>query len=240
MQEHVNPSPVPAQLSTPISLRHNNFQIKGQDKTTAEFNNMQYLWKFAVWMQKSGFYRPFIHIPEVVRRGFGMLMGHLMLRSKKRQIMTGINALFPHFSKQRKNRILKANLSYMGILMCDCMFCVPAVAHDDVYHKYIGHENLHYLDQALEQGKGVIMPTLHTGQFFHALGGIFIRPSTKDPTKRYNLAVLGGRDNAAMFAPITARYPNYYVLETSKFSEVKDIFIEHLKRNHIKIGRAHV
>jgi lauroyl/myristoyl acyltransferase len=233
MVEIIDSLPSEFDTITANSLRNNNFQIKGKDHTNAEFNNLQYLWKAAVWMQNSGFYRPFIHIPEILRRSFGMVMGHLMLRSKKRQIITGINALFPKLSKRRKNKIMHANMSYMGNLMFDCMFCVPAVAHDDVYLKYLSHENLHYLDEALAKGKGVIMPTLHTGQFFHALGSIFMHPSTKDPSKRYNLVVLGGRDNAAMFAPITARYPNYYVLETTKFSEVKNIFIEHLKRNHI-------
>jgi lauroyl/myristoyl acyltransferase len=138
-------------------------------------------------------------------------------------------------SLKRKKAIMTAYLSYMGKLMVDCMFCVPSVAHDDTYYKYICDKNIQYLDQALEKGKGVILPTLHTGQFFHTLGGIFIKNTTKDPSKKYDLVVVGGRDNAAMFAPITARYPNYHVLLTDKFAEVKDKLIAHLNQNHIVV-----
>ena len=222
-------------IKNPQMQRDTNIMIEGKDKTNSEFDSLQVLWKVAVWMQTSGFYRPFIHFPAVLRKMFGTVMGHLMLKGKKRKIMTGINILFPKKSKKQRLKILSAYLSYMGRFMIDCMFCVPAVAQDHTMHKYISHEDIHYLDKALEKGKGVIMPTLHTGQFFHALGGIFIKPTTKDPSKKYDLVVLGGRDNAAMFAPITARYPNYYVLLTRQYSEVKDILIEHLQQNHIVV-----
>ena len=203
-----------------------------QKKANSEYDQLRYLWKLAIWLQKHKIERPFIHFPSIFHRTTSALLGKLMLKGKEKKILIGLGVLFPKMSMKRKLKIKSAYLSYMGRLMWDMVFLAPSLTWGDTYKKFIKHDNLHYLDEALAKGKGVLLPTLHTSQLFHALGGLFLYHKTNDPSKRYDLVTIGGEANAGMYSLITARYPNYHVYITDKFSNLKNKMLEHLKKNH--------
>jgi Kdo2-lipid IVA lauroyltransferase/acyltransferase len=85
--------------------------------------------------------------------------------SKKRKPVAfeNIKRCFPEKNKKEKNKILKGSFVSLGHSLADFLL-IKSYKQKDIDH-YIQAKNLHYFDEALQKGKGVILSTGHFGSW---------------------------------------------------------------------------
>jgi lauroyl/myristoyl acyltransferase len=149
----------------------------------------------------------------------------------------GLNILLPDLSPKAHKKLAKAYFAYMAELMLDMMFNIPYLqTHDHL--KYLHATNQHFLDDALAQGKGVLMPTLHIGQFFHVLAYCAFM-ANPDGSAKYEYVVVGTKENISMFSIMIQKqgikFPkrNVFGIVTRNYADMKEVIARHLKKNRI-------
>jgi hypothetical protein len=88
------------------------------------------------------------------------------------------------------------------------------------------------IDDILEEGKGVIIPSIHIGNFIEGWLGAWIMKDDK-----YTIAAVASMSNMALFNEIINRpvFDRAIPVNTTKYGNIKDDLIGHLKKNHIVI-----
>jgi lauroyl/myristoyl acyltransferase len=186
---------------------------------------------FASWSHRSGFYRLWKYLPKVGFTIWGTIFAKVFLEKVQhanRKIIPSLEILFPNASPKIIRKIYQSAIRNMAIFMMDMIFYFPNIRPNNL-SKFVTFENLHYLDQALLKGKGVLMPSLHTGNLFQLIAGITYHPN------KYPLCVIGNFQNLKLFNNLMNRNDalNLTVLATSTYAELKDLLVNHLHQNHI-------
>jgi hypothetical protein len=198
------------------------------------------MWKLVYWVQVSGFLRPFFKVPLPVYTFYGHLVGKLMFAKQIPKIKTAYKVLFPDMPRKVMQKKIQHYISYLGTLVLDSFLVNPNIAHQlgikrdpetrKKFHYYIDHKNAERFDNEYIKGKGVIVPTFHTGQFFHVLGTLICHTPAQTPDTQVNIATIGEAENADMYRPITEAHPNYYVFKTGSFAQLMPQMKEKLEK----------
>jgi len=191
--------------------------------------DLQPTYKVASFIHKNRIYRIFGILPAHVCYTLGKLFGFAFLgRSKafQKRIKLGFQIYLPNASPRRINQLYNALVTHMGQLLFSIMFRDPN-ANKHNMHKWVRLKHQERLDEALKQGKGVIMPSIHIGNFIVLLGGLLLAGN--------HLAVVGNLANITLFQNLMPRKDlgRLYVIGTTKFDEIRKQMEFHLQKNHI-------
>jgi lauroyl/myristoyl acyltransferase len=210
-------------------------EIISQKKKSSQSwgNSLKPLVKIIEFVQKHRIYRPYRWVPWRVLNGWGHLFGMLSMgrsRSVRRKIKMSFEAIFPNqLSPKRLKRLVDATCKYFGVVFLDMMFRVPLTADLSVDHFY-EYINLKRIDDALKEGKGVIVPTLHLGMFFHTMGSIFQHPN------KYQSGGIAAISNLKLYALNNRkRFDNLHIFASTNYSKISRHLENHLKQNRILV-----
>lgn len=225
-----------------VSLTRSEKKRKIPNQEYAQSNAaMGRFFRIGGWVHKSGYYRVFRPHWQIFHRFWGNLIGKLFLDKKKNRLklQNGLKLLFPDRSNTFYTKIMKGYFAYMGDLVIDMVFNIPLVKKDVT--KYINTTGIEYLDEALRQKKGVLMPTLHIGQFFHLLAYLAWLKAVPNKEKfsesefKYEYVVVGTLENVQMFSVLASQQPNVYAVTTRDYQEMKTKITHHLNKNRIVV-----
>nr|MDO8112955.1 hypothetical protein [Candidatus Sigynarchaeota archaeon] len=123
-------------------------------------------------------------------------------------------------------KLADANIKNMGTLLFDVMLKGPNYDASN-YTKLVRFHGIEHLDAALKLGKGVLMPSLHVGEFFHCVAGLVF--------KGYDVAVVGNMDNRLIFEQMLKRpqYKTMHLIAREKYEAIHDDMVRYLGNNHI-------
>ena len=159
----------------------------------------------------------------------GRLVGRFYLQkdhTANRKIRISLQALFPTASTKRLQRLSIAWFIHMGQILLDIMFHLPN-ATEATLSNYVTFRNFHLLDRVLEQGKGVLIPTIHVGNPFLMIAGLVLHP------KKYEIVGIGNMSNHYLFQELLKRpdLTNLYPIGTTKLIKIKEELSNHLNKN---------
>lgn len=201
-------------------------------------NRVDMIYHIGRWIHKSGYYKLFRPRFVILQKFYSHFVGKFLNRPNNRKnVLIGLKVLRPDLSPYTHRKLADAYFAYMAELMMDMMFNIPPLQETD-HLKYLHATNQHFLDDALAQGKGVLMPTLHIGQFFHVLAYCAFM-SNPDGSAKYEYVVVGTKENISMFSIMIQKQEkkfgkrNVFGVVTRNYSEMKEVIAHHLKKNRI-------
>ncbi|MHA1679593.1 MAG: LpxL/LpxP family acyltransferase [Promethearchaeota archaeon] len=178
-------------------------------------------------------YRFFRHVPDYAIGRVSYLFTKLFFRKQLPKMAARIKVSLQGFTGKEypakfMKRIQNIVFMSMGNLLFDLMLKAPNY-NRMALHDVMRFENLDILDEALKKGRGVLMPSIHIGQFFHCLGGLLLHESG------YKVAGVGNMTNRLLFDHIVSypQYRNLVVVGKDKFHSLKENLVKNLKENHI-------
>jgi lauroyl/myristoyl acyltransferase len=132
------------------------------------------------------------------------------------------------FSPKLHRRLVEAVLKNMALILFDVMLKAPNVTKDN-YRKIARLENDQYLVDALKQGKGAIITSLHMGQFFHPVGAIALDP------RGFKLVIVANMANQLMFENLVTlpAFKTAKVVGSAGFKDIKDELVASLKAGKV-------
>lgn len=112
-------------------------------------------------------------LPRVVRDGMGHFIGFLwfdVLRIRRRIAIENVSIAFPNRPMKDRVRIARASLHHMGRTIVEYTL-FPFTKRKDVEAQAI-FEGLENIDQALKEGRGVLLMTCHLGNGDYAISAL--------------------------------------------------------------------
>lgn len=209
-----------------------------QQKTSVRTKDVKQSWSasltkfftFVKWVDDSRIYHLVRLIPRRLFNGFGHLIGYLIMgtsKTVKQRIFSSLTLLHPDLSVRKLEKYALANSKYLGMLILDIFFQLPLTS-DLPNTKFFSYQHLDRLDQALKKGKGVIIPTVHIGQYFHVGVSIYNHP------KRYPVCIIAKLDNLPLFQNINrSKYNNVYLIAATKFERILPFIKKQMALNRI-------
>lgn len=118
---------------------------------------------FCAWL---GRFFAFIlyHLPRPIQFFLGDLIGILwldILRIRRDIVKNNFDIAFPEWENEKKWKMARNSMSYLGRGLVQYSY-LPFLNKNNI-KQYVKFKNIHFLEQALEQEKGVCMLTLHLG-----------------------------------------------------------------------------
>ena len=108
------------------------------------------------------------------------------------------------------------------------------------YSHYVTIENQHFLDEALAQGHGVILPSVHINHFFYIIMALIYHKN------RYPVVPVGNMENIQIFQFLAnpKAIPNLHIVGADKFEIINQKLQHHARINHCLLlmhdmGRLH-
>jgi len=189
-----------------------------------------YVYELANKIHRYRVYKLFKHVPYPFIAGFSHLLARVFFGTSKKlvsRIRGSVKAIAgkdypPGFVR----KVADANLKNMGNLMLDLMLKAPNVDETN-YMRLITFDGLEHLERALALGKGVLVPSVHVGEFFHCLGALLL--------KGYEIAGVGNMKNRLVFEAV-AGFPQYRklrVVARDSYEKIHASLVQHLKKNRI-------
>jgi KDO2-lipid IV(A) lauroyltransferase len=212
-------------LVTPAAYR----QQKSKKKGGTWGRDLGPTFQIAAFVHRYHLYRPFKHIPARIPYVLGMLFGHAFVGTSaiiRPRLEKTFRLFFPHATERRIRQLRFATVTHMGQLLFQIMLRNPNITPNNLHH-FVQFRHEERLKNALALGKGVIMPSVHTGDFILMLGSLVL--------KGYPVAAVGNLQNITLFQHLIPRsdFGSLYVIGSTKFGEIKEQMAEHLQRNHI-------
>jgi lauroyl/myristoyl acyltransferase len=203
------------------------------EKKKNQSSGVRGMGEVAHWVMKTQVVKPFNLLPLVWFNANGILFGRLMFGKMRRRIRSGIKVFYPEIRGKKLQNLIEGFLNYLGTMVLDVLIHIPhMLALRKADPKLIKYHRVDRLDKGYEENKGVLIPSLHLGQVFYPLGGIFGGADPKNPSGFYKLTTLAESSNLSMFRLMIAAFPDYHVFETDKFAIVEKKILPYLKKNH--------
>jgi KDO2-lipid IV(A) lauroyltransferase len=120
-----------------------------------------------------GFLRLALHLPFPARLGAGRWLGRVSMRlAPRRRRIAAINLAlcFPEISEIERNALLRDHFESLGMALIETAMCWWSP--DEEIRRRVQVEGIEHLDEAMTQGRGVIMLTGHFTTL--DLGGRFV------------------------------------------------------------------
>ncbi len=189
------------------------------------------LFKIINWIGRKKIYKPMRFVPFSLLNGFGHLIGRFGFgtsKSVQRKMKASFSALFPNISVRNLKKLIDAATKYMVMLFLDIMFRFPLTG-DIPIKRFYNYKHTERLDKALQQGKGVIIPILHIGQFLHSPNMM-----VQYPYKKLKIGFVVSVSNLAMYENANRKhFDNLYAFASTKSSRISNILESHLKGNNL-------
>ncbi|MHA1475464.1 MAG: LpxL/LpxP family acyltransferase, partial [Promethearchaeota archaeon] len=189
------------------------------------------VFKVINWIGRKRIYKPIRFVPFSLLNGLGHLVGRFGFgtsKSVQRKMKASFNALYPGISEKRLHKLIDAATKYMAMLFLDIMFRFPLTG-DISIKRFYKYKHTERLDEALQQGKGVIIPILHIGQFLHSPNMM-----VQYPYKKLKIGFVISISNMVMYENANRKhFDNLYAFASTKFSLISDKLESHLRGNNL-------
>ncbi|MHA1728716.1 MAG: LpxL/LpxP family acyltransferase [Promethearchaeota archaeon] len=211
--------------------RKESSKVKKADSWGKQLNP---IFNFTAWIHKYRIYRIWKLFPALNVKIYGRLFGTIYLHYIQRaynKIIPSLSALFPNKSVKYLKKIYRANIAFIGQFLVQTIFRTSKIS-PNYAKKMITIKNLELIDKALEKGKGVIVASLHIGNFIEAMIGGLVYDD-----KRYKVSAVASLSNMQLFNEILKRpiARDFILIGTGKYTNVKETLLDQLKKNHIVV-----
>lgn len=188
------------------------------------------VFRFVNFIQHYRIYRMFAVLPKSVPLIIGRIFAVIMNGKNKvlhRKIASSIRTFLPNASPQQINSLVNASIIHMGQLLIDVMLHFPNITPKNI-QSYLKYSHLDRLDRALAVGKGVLLPTVHIGNFFSIVAALVGHP------KKYPLVVIANMGNQKVFEELIVQkgIKHLYMVGRDDFAKLEQILLTHLNANH--------
>lgn len=217
-------------MVTVQNVKNASKEKKPTKKRPTAFGDLQKFYEIANKIHQHRVYKLFKHVPDPLIAGFSHLLARIFFGSSKKLVsrMRGsVQALAARpYPAWFSRKLADANLKHMGVLLFDLMLKAPNYDEKN-YTRVARFEGLEYLDKALAMGKGVLMPSIHVGEFFHCIGGLLL--------KGYEIAAVGNMQNRLVFERLMTfpQYRKLHAVGRDSYEKIHEELVGHLKQNHI-------
>ena len=149
---------------------------KSSMKPTEIFPEFNFVFSFSHFIQKYRINRYFEYVPFRIFRALSVIIGYQHVLNGHSTVLKTWNFLFPKRILEKVNlkRWTNSYIQYNIQLWFDTTFylSVRNSKNEDFFNPIIGFK---HLEKALRQKKGVLVPTIHFGEFLHSLYSLFHR-----------------------------------------------------------------
>lgn len=132
------------------------------------------------------------------------------------------------FSSRLHHQLVEATLKNMGLILFDVMLKAPNVTQR-TYRRLVTIKDDRFLEDALKEGKGVILVSLHMGQFFHPLGAVALDP------RGFKLVIVANMANQLIFENLVTLPPfrSAKVVGRAGYKSIRDELVGDLRANKV-------
>jgi lauroyl/myristoyl acyltransferase len=195
--------------------------------------NLNLFYRFSQGLQR----RALRHLPKrksfLPFRSIAYLIGYFLAKPTKRKLFRVWNFFYPEtYRKYFSKWAIRLSASLIEFFF-DVTFMMPGRTNENL-NKDLSWEGLENVQEALKQGKGLIVTGLHIGQFIQP--GRILLATKYDYNGRQRpifLGILSSAENEFLVREQAKTYPNLDVIITDNFSNLKQGIENHLKKNHV-------
>ena len=204
-------------------------------KPTESFPEFNFVFSFSHFIQKYRINRYFQYVPFRIFRALSVLIGYTQAEKGHNTVLKTWNFLFPKRILEKVNlkRWTNSYIQYNIELWFDTTFYLTCRNSDnnDFFNPI---EGFNYLEKALRQKKGVLVPVIHFGNFLHTLYSLFHRRIIIDDEPQKILVLgLASKENEYLLRESNKMIDNFKIIITNNFSELKQTLKDHLKQNYV-------
>jgi len=206
---------------------------KASMKIHKNFIDYNPVFRFAHFIQTSGFYRKFSNRSFFPFRLLTIIVGPFVLNKGFPTVEKAWKFLYP------KQIIRKVNLkrwaleliSYVFEMFLDVTFFIPNHNFKTI-NKYVKMEGYDEIVKALQKNKGVLIPFIHVGEMYHPISVLtHTKIKIHDKIQKNGIVVIASKENEFLFQPWLKRCDNLYIVITADFKTLSGEIEEHLRNN---------
>ena len=193
---------------------------------------LQLMYFFPHMVQKYFMFRPFRKISFSLINAFTTPIGTLIAKATDKKVDKIFRDLLPR--KILKRERLKKWKIMVGQYAINLFIEITLYLsnHRYQYFKYNRIEGFEHIQNALQQKKGVLIPSIHIGEFLHILSTLMIKrveiDGKKGPIHTVGLASV---HNQLLYTEFTNTYEHIHMVLAEDFKTVEQKVSEYLKKN---------
>jgi hypothetical protein len=204
-------------------------------KPTEDFPDNSPVFRLTHFIHRYRLHRHFTRIPFTGFQMISTAMHKIFTKASRGQIEKTWKMLIPpkFLSKRNLDLWTDAFIKFNIELYLDTTFYLPIRSPENIeyFTPVIGLDNI---QRALEKGKGAFLTTLHFGEFNHSYFNLMQQHFTINGKQRkFFVAALSSAENEFLFRAMANSIPNFEVILTGSFRELKAIIEKHLALNHV-------
>ncbi|MHA1720084.1 MAG: hypothetical protein ACTSXK_11220, partial [Promethearchaeota archaeon] len=200
-------------------------------KPIESFPDYNLVFRLSHFIQKYRINRGFEKIPFFGFKMLSIILGVKSAIKAHKQLSKTWKLLFPKrrdLYRHWTNLFIRYNIE----LWADTTFYLPLrnPINTDFFNQIEGFSNL---EKAIQKKKGVLVPTIHLGEFYHSLFSLFYQKFQIDGKKqKILLAILSSKENDFLFREQLKPIKNLNVILTNDFKILKKNIEVHLRKNY--------
>ena len=200
-------------------------------RPTETFPEFNLIFRLSNFIHKYKINRGFEKIPFLAFKMLSIFIGIEHSINGHAQLSKTWQFFYPkkeNMYRQWTNQFVRYNIE----LWFDTTFYLPLrnAKNEEYFNPIEGFENL---KQAILKKRGVLVPTIHIGEFYHTLFSLFHKEITIDGKKqKIPLVVLGSKENDFLFKEQLKSIKNLKVILTNDFKILKKTVEHYLKKNY--------
>ena len=219
---------------TPIETQV-QLNAKSSMRPTETFPEFNFVFSFSHFIQKYSINRYFKYVPFRIFRALSSIIGYQQAEKGHSTVLKTWEFLFPKRILDNVNlkRWTNSYIQYNIELWFDTTFYLTCrnSENSDFFNPI---EGFNYLEKALRQKKGVLVPTIHFGEFLHTLYSLFHRRIIIDDEPQKILVIgLASKENEYLLRESYKSLDNFEVLITNEIGELKETLKEYLRKNYV-------
>ncbi len=195
--------------------------------------NLNLFYRFSQALQR----RALRHLPKrksfLPFRSFAYLIGYFLAKNTTKKLTRIWNFFYPKkYQKYFQKWAVRLSAALIEFFF-DVTFMMPGRTNETLKYD-MSWEGLENVQEALKQGKGLIITGLHIGQFIQP-GRILLATKYEYNGKQRPifLGILSSAENEFLVREQAKTYPNLDVIITDNFHQLKQGIENHLKKNHV-------
>ncbi|MHA1746280.1 MAG: LpxL/LpxP family acyltransferase [Promethearchaeota archaeon] len=204
-------------------------------KPTEDFPDNSPVFRLTHFIHRYRLHRHFTHIPFTGFQMISTAMHKIFTKASRGQIEKTWRRLIPpkFLSKRNLDLWTDAFIKFNIELYLDTTFYLPIRSPENIeyFTPVIGLDNI---QRALQKGKGAFLTTVHFGEFNHSYFNLLHQHFTLNgkPQKFY-IAALSSAENEFLFRAMAESIPNFEVILTGSFRELKAKIEKRLAQNSV-------
>lgn len=200
-------------------------------RPTQTFPEYNLIFRLSHFIQKYKINRFFEKVPFLGFKMISIVVGIEHSINGHKQLSKTWNFFYPKrqdLYKHWTNLFIRLNIE----LWLDSTFYLP-LRNPTNTEFFNPIEGFSHLEKAIKKKKGVLVPTIHLGEFYHTLFSLFYKKIEIDGKKqKILLAILSSKENDFLFREQLKPIKNLDVILTDDFTRLKNTIEIHLKRNY--------